>query len=131
MLKVLVLLTLSFSHKAQGLTFDNGKTLTLEKLKKSYQVHRVSTYNYISKRSESFYAFDMKKILQDIYENQTRHFFGVKVSTKDKYAPIIEMYKFQERKPFLAFARADQKAFTTIHIYKDKRRRASRQWSHK
>jgi mono/diheme cytochrome c family protein len=105
---------------AQTIHFDNGKTFKLEELKKNYKTQRVSTYNYYINRSEAYYAFDMKKILQDVYGNKPKEFFGIQVSTTDKYTPIIEMYKFQERNPYLAYARADQKPFTTIKAYKDR-----------
>lgn len=106
--------------QAQVLKFGNGKELRLEDLQKNYKSHRISVYNYYISRSEAYYAFDFKEILRDVYANKVNKYFGIKVSTLDKYSPIIEIYKFQERKPYLAFKRADQKPFTTIKYYKDR-----------
>lgn len=96
------------------------KRLILKSLKKKYKSHRISVYNFYINRSESYYAFDFKEILRDIYGKEMNKYFGVEVSTLDKYSPIIEIYKFQERKPYLAYKRADIEPFTTIKYYKDR-----------
>lgn len=120
MLKVILIFILSLSLKAQSLNFNNGKTLKFDDLKKNYKSHRISVYNYHIKRSEIYNGFDFKEILRDVYGDESRNYFGIKVTTRDKYSPIIEMYKFQERRPYLAFKRADQEPFTTIKYYADK-----------
>lgn len=121
MMKFLCLiLFLSLNTFSQSLSFGDGKNINLDELKKTYKSEKVSVYNFHVNRSESYLAFDLKKILRDMYGQKMGNFFGIKVDTEDKYSPIIEMYKFEERKPFLAYARADQSTFTTIKVYKDK-----------
>lgn len=105
---------------ARELTFDNGKSLKFKDMKKKYQVHEVEVWNPYIRKHEKYYAFDMKKILNDIYQNKWKSVFSIIVETKDKYTPIIETYKFKERKPFLAFAKVGEKGFNSIFSYKEK-----------
>jgi mono/diheme cytochrome c family protein len=112
---------LSLHLFAQVISFSNGKTFSLPQLKEKFKIHTVVVYNYDTRSFEKYHAFTFNEILDETYgEDKWQNNFSIKVGTKDKYTPIIEIYKFRQRKAYLAFARADQKQFTTITGYKDK-----------
>jgi hypothetical protein len=119
-MKLFVLILISLSSLAQTLSFDNGKTLSLKAMKEKYQVQEIEVWNPYIRKLEKYSAFDMKKILNDIYQEKWKSVFSIYVETKDNYTPIIEVYKFKERRPYLAFAKVGEKGFDSIFSYKDK-----------
>ena len=62
----------------------------------------------------------MRDILYKVYKDSWKEQFALTVTTKDKYSPIIETYKFEEREAYLAFSRADNKEFVSLTMYKEK-----------
>lgn len=118
-MKLLFLVLLSSLTFAQ--TFKiNGKELKLSELKQKFKVHTISIYNYDIKSHEKYHALQFNELM--LYATGNSNWldnFSIEVTTKDKYRPIIEMYKFKERKAYLAFERADQKNFTSISDYKE------------
>lgn len=88
--------------------------LDLEELKKNYKTEEVSTFNFYSRRVESYVGFDFNQILKDRYGKSWDKGVAYAVVAQDKYESFIELYKFTERKAVLAFARKDQKSFSSI-----------------
>lgn len=113
---------LSFAQKKPpNIEFIKGKTYSLPKLKEKFKSHIVEIYNYEIKAYEKYHAFLFNELMNDAYDgNSWLKNSSVKVNTLDRYIPLIEMYKFKERKAYLAYARADQKAFSTISGLRDK-----------
>lgn len=98
----------------------NGQELRLSELKKKFKIYTVSVYNYEVRTHEKYHAFLFNELM--LYVSGSSDWlnnYSIQAKTKDKYSPIIEMYKFKQRKAYLAFERADQKSFTTILDYKE------------
>ncbi|WP_372655112.1 cytochrome c [Halobacteriovorax sp.] len=124
-IKNIIAMTLSLSVNANtDLTLlKNGESLhttNLQKLKDKFDVQKVTIFNPYTLKPETYNAFSMKQILSSSYTNKWINEFAIRVTTKDGYLPIIETYKFQERKAFLAFSRADNKKFVSLTMYKEK-----------
>lgn len=99
----------------QVLKLEKAKDLSLKEIKKFFKSEVIEIYNYNARNIEKYHAFPMNEIFDYRYgKNKWKEASWVKVSTKDEYTPLIEMYKFKERKAYLAYARADQKPFTSI-----------------
>jgi len=120
MIKPIILLSIFSSLLfAQSISFSNDKSLSLKDLKENYQVHKIEVWNYQTRSFEKYKAFSFKKILNNIYGDQWKNSEFIKVKTKDQYYPFIEIYKFKERKPYIAFKRIDSHSFSSIFGYKD------------
>jgi mono/diheme cytochrome c family protein len=52
---------------ARELAFDNGKSLELKDMKEKYKTHEIEVWNPYIRKLEKYYAFNMKKILNDVY----------------------------------------------------------------
>ena len=117
---VLFLSIVALSAHAQTLRFKDAKKYSLGDLKDKFKASEISVWNYDLRAHEKYMAFDFNQILDDAYGEKWDENFAIKVHTKDKYTPIIEMYKFQKRFPYLAFKRSDGHKFTTVWDYKDK-----------
>ncbi len=108
---------LAFSKEV---SFENKVKLSLSDLKKNYKVHKVEVYNFSTRSFEFYNAFSMKEILNTIYpDKKWRNSPYIKVLTTTGYEPMIEGYKFKERKSYLAFERSDKRPFTTMSGYRD------------
>jgi len=118
---LLIFLFVSSRLFAQSIEFKGKIKLSLEQLKKQFKTNKVDTYNFYTRSNEGFLAFDFNKILNHVYgSKEWRESTSLKVTTTDDYTPLIETYKFKKRKAYLAYARYDQKPFTTIGQYRDK-----------
>ena len=95
-------------------------SLKLQDLKEKFEVHKVTVFNPYTLKPEVYNAFSMRDILQKVYQDSWKDQFALTVTTKDKYSPIIETYKFEERQAYLAFSRADNKKFVSLTMYKEK-----------
>ncbi|ATH08600.1 hypothetical protein BIY24_11785 [Halobacteriovorax marinus] len=120
---ILVLLSTS-ANATEELLFSNEKKqvkkITLSELKSRFKPQKVSVFNPYTLKPEIYNAFDMKEIFNFIYGKKWRDSFAFRVSTKDKYSPLIETYKFNERKSYLAYSRSDNKEFVSLTFYKEK-----------
>ena len=84
---------------AQSIEFKGKKKLSLEQFKKQFKTHKVDTYNFYTRKSEGFLAFEFNKILNHVYgSKEWRESTSLKVTTTDDYTPLIETYKFKKRK---------------------------------
>jgi len=116
----LIALCFSFHIQADSLDFKGSGKFNLAQLKKSFRVHKVDIYNYSTRTFEKYHAFSMKEILDAKFKrNKWSQYPFIRVKTTTGYMPMVEVYKFLEREPFLAFERYDKKPFTTMSGYKD------------
>tara|TARA_R110002072_G_scaffold64203_3_gene159407 strand:+ start:16152 stop:17045 length:894 start_codon:yes stop_codon:yes gene_type:complete len=97
------------------------KVLSFENLIKISGVKEVTVMNPATLSIENYKAINLRTIFNVLYPNKSwQKGFGIKVLTKDKYEPLVEMYKFKEREPFLAYERVDGKPFKSYA--KDKKK---------
>lgn len=111
---VFALLFLSCSNAFGSQVYSEYKKLDIDKLKKNHQVKELSTFNIYTNRIESYKGFDFKEILRRLYGPHWDKTFAYAIMCDNGYESHIETYKFVERMPLLAFARADQKNFSSI-----------------
>lgn len=105
---------------AKEVSFKDHGSFTLDEMKKTFKIHRVDIYNYSTRTYEKYHAFSMKELLDAKFTRRKWSKFPfIKINTTTKYAPMVEVYKFQQRDPYLAFERYDGKPFTTMSGYKD------------
>ena len=122
MLKILLIFIIfSVDVYAQKLVFKRGNSFDIDRLKKDHKIIPVEVWNYEVRSFEKYNAFNLKDILDAAFgENKWRNNFALKVYTLDGYTPLIEMYKFDQRFPYLAFEKSDRSKFSTIQGHKDK-----------
>ena len=112
MIKILLIICLLMHGLfAQEINFPNAKTYTLNELKEKFKTKEVGVFNYITNSVETFIAFDFKEVLNTLYGEQWKKNKYIRFKTLDKYEPIIEIYKFTNREPYLAFQKKYSQGF--------------------
>ena len=120
-MKLAFVLFFIFSNTfSSEILFEGKGNISLSKLKELFKVRTIEVYNYSTRGFEKYHAFSMNELLDAKFtKDEWRKSPYIKVYTNTKYAPLIEVYKFQKREAYLAFERADNKSFTTMSGYKD------------
>lgn len=116
---IFILLTISNAH-SQELSFGDNKKTNLSDLKAKYVEREVEVYNFSLRAIEKYIGFSMNPILDKQFTRKAwKNSEFVKVLTTTGYSPMIEVYKFLNRKAYLTYKRADNKPFTMMSGYKD------------
>lgn len=117
----ILLLFFSTSLQAQVIKFEGSKDRTLKELKNVIKSKKVEVYNLYSRSFDYYDALPMNDIFDYVYgEKNWQKKPYIKVTATDKYTPIIELYKFQKRKAYLAYKKSNNTPFSTMDIYKEK-----------
>ncbi len=122
---ILVLCLNSSIWATQDLVFYDFKgkksVLSFKEMNRRFQSDVIEVMNPASLTLEKYKAISFRKILNHVYgEDQWEKGFGIKTKSTYNYEPLIEVYKFQNREPYLAYAKADGTPFKSY--FKDKKK---------
>lgn len=126
LITIYLCLSLSTLASSKNIFFKKGQDsfniFSLEHLKKNFKIHSVTIYNLSTKKTETYNAFLVSDIFESAYPKKLnwKSSFAFTIHTKDKYKPIIETYKFLERKAYLAFEKPGNAPFSSITEYGEK-----------
>lgn len=119
-MKILIIICLFISASfAQEINFAGKGKVSLEQLKKNFKVHEVEVFNFYIRRLETYYAFSLKEILNNIYSIKWKNYSHIKVEAHDQYIGYIDVFKFRFSVPFLAFKKKYSSNFQTVLDYNE------------